>query len=215
MGLKAIIDAQPDMQPAGYATNGGETLRQIGQLFKKQEAPKDPGARSVSPIDVLILDISMPGLNGRETTKQIRGLWPQIPILALSMHEDMSYLRSLIDAGAAGYILKRSAADELVRAVRVVAAGGRYIDPALSETLAQALTREKASLRGEVSGAPLSEREEAVMRLTAQGYANKEIAVQLRVSIKTVETYKARSMEKLGLDSRADLMRHAVAQDWL
>ena len=129
------------------------------------------------------------------------------------MHEDKPYLRSLLEAGASGYILKRSAAGELIRAIRAVAAGTTHLDPALSSTLVDSLVRKP--LRGEVSGAALSAREEEVLRLIAQGYANKEIAAKLKLSIKTIETHKARSTEKLGLDGRADIIRFALANGWL
>lgn len=213
LGLKTIIDAQPDMRLVGYATDGRGALNKIDNLFKQQRP--QPLQQQSSPIDVLVVDIGMPGMDGIETATQIRQKWPQIRILALSMHEDRSYLRALMEAGASGYVLKRSVTEVLIRAIRAVATGKRYIDPALSDAIADTLLPGRSSLRGEIGGAPLSRQEEAVMRLIAQGHTNKEVAAQLSVSVKTVETYKARSLEKLGLEGRADLMRHALAQGWL
>lgn len=203
MGLTTLLNAQADMEVAGEATDGREAFAQI---------------KTLQP-DVVVMDVSMPGWNGIEATQHIKQRWPEIKVLALSMHEDKSYLRSLLEAGAAGYVLKRSAADELVRAIRAVSAGGMYLDPALSDAVAESLMRgggaPRQPLRGEISGAPLSEREGVVLRLIAQGFTNKEIGVKLSISVKTVETYKSRSMEKLGLDSRADIVRYALAQGWL
>jgi len=217
LGLKALIDAQPDMQIVGYATDGAKAIASLKALFARHARTTDSPASL--PVDVVVMDVSMPGMNGVEAAAQIHAQWPQVHILALTMHEDRSYLRSLLEAGASGYVLKRSAADELIRAIRAVAAGGRYIDPALSDTIAQSLIRAsppgKDLLRGEVVGTPLSDREEEVLRLIAHGYTNKEIAAQISVSIKTVDTYKARSMEKQGLQSRADIVRYALAQGWL
>src|SRR4030095_9626910 len=127
----------------------------------------------------------------------------------LTVHEDKSYLRELLDAGAAGYVLKRAAAEELIRAIRAVASGGVYVDPRVAGKLFRAFT-EPAAATTTTTVLELSERETAVMRLIALGYTNKEIAAQLGVSVKTIETYKARSMEKLKVRDRPDLVRHAI-----
>jgi DNA-binding NarL/FixJ family response regulator len=164
----------------------------------------------------------MPQLNGAEVAARLHAAFPTMKLLALTMHEDKSYLRSLLDAGASGYVLKRSAAEELIRAIRAVSAGEKYLDPSLSTAIVDTLYGRGgrggsggAPLRGDAEGASLSEREEEVLRLIAQGHTNKEIGSTLFLSVKTVETYKARSMEKLGLASRADIVRHALAQGWL
>jgi len=199
-GLKTLVNAQPDMEVVGEAGDGTEAWRRVGELQP----------------DLVVMDVSMPGGNGVEVTARIKASWPHVKVLALTMHEDKAYLRGLLEAGAAGYVLKRSAADELIRALRVVVTGGTYLDPALTEAVVETLVGRKPSLlRGEVEGAALSDREEEVLRLIARGYANKEIAARLGVSVKTIETYKARSMEKLGLDGRADIVRYALAQGWL
>ena len=202
-GLKALIDAQPDMEVAGEAADGEEACRR---------------ARDCSA-DVVVMDLSMPKMGGTQATAQIKERCPGTKVLALSMHEDAAYLRALLEAGASGYVLKRSAPQDLVRAVRAVAAGGTYLDPALAGKLVGGLLggrpRQPAGLRGETQGQALSEREEAVLRLIALGHTSREVAERLSVSAKSVETYKARAMEKLGIEGRADIVRHAVRHGWL
>ena len=134
-------------------------------------------------------------------------------MLALTVHEDKGYLRQLLAAGAAGYVLKRAAPEELVHAIRVVAAGGVYLDPGMAGKVVGGFVRRSAEAAP--AGDELSEREAEVVRQTAAGFSNKEIAAELSLSIKTVETYRARAMEKLGLDSRSGLVRYAVQQGWL
>jgi DNA-binding NarL/FixJ family response regulator len=195
-GLKALVSAQPDMELAGEAADGRTACDLV----------------AAAPPDVVILDVSMPGLDGVGAAERLRSECPQVKVLALTFHEDPAYLRRLFEAGAAGYVLKRSAGEDLVRAVRAVAAGGVYVDPALTGRLVGGFLGAADRRPGT---APLSEREAEVVRLIAAGHSNKEIAGRLEVSVKTVETYKARAFEKLGLSSRAELVRHAVRQGWL
>jgi DNA-binding NarL/FixJ family response regulator len=197
-GLKTLVDAQSDMTVVGEAGDGQAALEQI----------RDCAA------DVVIMDISMPQLNGAEATAQLRQLCPDIKVLALSVHEDTGYLRKLLEAGASGYVLKRSAADTLIQAIRMVAAGGVYLDPAIAGKVVGSLLG-KPVVVGDPAAAELSERETDVVRLIAQGYSNKEIANLLNLSVKTVETYKARAMEKIGLDSRVAIVRYALQRGWL
>ena len=143
-------------------------------------------------------------MSGARATEQLRQTCPQVKVLALTVHEDKGYLRQLLEAGAAGYVLKRAAAEELIRAIRTVAGGGVYLDPALAGKVVGGFVRKPAG-KGAVEEGELSEREDEVVRLVAAGHSNKEIAARLVLSVKTVETYKARSLEKLGLHSRADL----------
>lgn len=209
-GIKTLINAQPDMDVIGESVDGEEAWRRIRALVSCDIVP-----------DVVVMDISMPNWNGTEATRRIKRSWPNVKVLALSMHEDRSYFRSIMEAGATGYILKRSAAAELIRAVRAVMSGSTYIDPNLTATLVDTFLRPantrllSDTLQGEIIIPPLSEREDSVLRLIAQGYTNKEIAVQLKLSVKTIETYKARSMEKLGMDSRTDIVRYALSKGWL
>lgn len=192
-GLKALLDAEPDLRVVGEAADGLAAVAATAEL--------DP--------DVLVLDVSMPGLNGAEVAERVRRDGRRAKVVALSAHEDRGYVQRMLAAGASGYVLKRSAADELVRAVRAVAAGGTYLDPGVAGAVVVGAGAEVPA-KGE-----LSEREAEVVRQIARGYSNKEIAAQLKVSVKTVETYKARSLEKLGLYSRVDLVRYAMQQGWL
>jgi DNA-binding NarL/FixJ family response regulator len=196
-GVKALLQSAPEMVIIGDATNGRDAL----QLFRDSRP------------DVAVLDISMPGLNGIEVARRLLKEAPDVRLLALSVHEDRAYVQPLLEAGAKGYLLKRSAADDLVRAIRAVAAGGIYLDPAVAGQAIGDLSHRSAGAA--VSREALSERESEVLRLTAHGFSNKEIAARLEVSPKTVETYKARASEKLGLRTRAEIVRYAVAQGWL
>jgi two-component system, NarL family, response regulator NreC len=197
-GLKTLVDAQSDMEVVGEASDGQVTVEQM----------RDCAA------EVVIMDISMPHVSGAVATALLRQQCPDIKVLALSVHEDTGYLRKLLEAGAAGYVLKRSAADTLIQAIRMVADGGLYLDPAIAGKVVGSLLG-KSTVLGSAEAPELSERETDVVRLIAQGYSNKEIAAQLNLSVKTVETYKSRAMEKIGLDSRAALVRYALQRGWL
>lgn len=195
-GLKRLIDVEPDMEVVGEAADGKEALEKAGQ----------------SQPDVVVMDISMPELNGTQATRLLKQSYPKIGVLALTVHEDKSYLRELLEAGASGYVLKRAAGDELIQAIRAVSTGGLYVDPHLAAKLVSTFVQPGSRFGGT---GELSEREGTVLRLIAQGHSNKEIAAQLGVSVKTIETYKARSMEKLGLRSRVDIIRIAGERGWL
>lgn len=197
-GLKTLINAQPDMQVVGEAEDG-----RAAWLSAKRLLP-----------DVVVMDVSMPGMNGAEATARLRAECPQVKVLALTVYEDKGYLQQLLKAGAAGYVLKRAVMEELVRAVRTVAGGGSYVDPTLAGRVVSSYIRQDTG-GGKHPAAELSEREEQVLRLAAWGYSNKEIAAKLEISVKTVETYKVRLMEKLDLRSRADIVRYALRQGWL
>jgi two-component system, NarL family, response regulator NreC len=195
-GIKRLIDSHPDIELVGEAADGTEAVTAVDQLRP----------------DVVMMDVSMPRLNGIDTTRQLRDAAPESKILALTVHEDDGYVREFLKAGALGYLLKRASTEELIRAIRIVAGGGVYVDPRVAETLVRTLVQ-PANVPPSPA-AELSERECEVMRLIALGYANKEIASQLDLSIKTIETYKARSMEKLGLRSRVDIVRLATERGW-
>jgi len=197
-GLKALINAQPQMEVIGEAGDGRTACEQVQELQP----------------DVVVMDVSMPRLNGAQATAQLKQACPNVKVLALTVHEDKGYLRLLLEAGASGYMLKRAAAEELIHAIRTVAAGGVYLDPALAGKVVKSFVGAPTD-KGVFEGSDLSDREAEVVRLIAAGYTNKEIASRLALSVKTVETYKARSMEKLGLDSRADLVRYALQRGWL
>ena len=196
-GLKRLIDAQPDMRVVGEASDGEAAWR---------------AAKTLAP-DILVMDLSMPVLGGAEATARVRRDCPDVKVLALTVHEERAYLTQLLRAGASGYVLKRSASAELVQAVRAVAGGATYIDPSLAGALVEGFLDADAAAR--TSEPALSEREREVLLRIAQGFSNKEIAAELALSVKTVETYKARVAEKLQLRSRVDMVRYAAQQGWL
>ncbi|CAN5531362.1 response regulator transcription factor [soil metagenome] len=197
-GLKSLVNAQPDMEVVGEAGDGRATWQRAKQLQP----------------DVVVMDISMPELNGVQATERLKGECPEVRVLALTVHEDTSYLRQLLQAGASGYVLKRGAAEELIHAIRTVAAGGVYLDPSLAGRVVSRYIGSQAP-NGASQRGDLSERETDVLRLIALGYSNKEIAAQLGIGVRTVETYKTRLMVKLDLSSRADIVRYALHQGWL
>lgn len=197
-GLKLLIDAQPDMAVVAQADCGEAALQQ---------------AQSCRA-DVVIMDVAMPTMGGAEATAAIKALLPNARVLALTRHSDPGYLRRLFQAGATGYVLKKTAADELINAIRSVAAGGVYIDPALAASAAEQLGAEP-SPKFAPDRPSLSPREMEVLRLIAWGQSNKEVAAALDLSVKTVEYYKAQATEKLGLPSRTAIVRYALAQGWL
>jgi DNA-binding NarL/FixJ family response regulator len=163
---------------------------------------------------LVLMDVSLPGLNGAEATRAIKQEHPALAVLALSVHEEVSFVRMLLDAGAGGYALKRSACDELVRAVRIVAAGGSYVDPSIAGQLVHARQR-RLSPSAMKATVALSERETEVVRLLAEGLTMKEMAQRLALSPRTLETYRARALEKLDLRTRAQLVRYAMQRGWL
>jgi DNA-binding NarL/FixJ family response regulator len=197
-GLRALIDAQEDMEVIGEAADGSVACQKATEL-----AP-----------DVVIMDLSMPVLGGAPATERIKQDRPEVRVLALTVHEDRSYLQQLLQAGASGYLRKRAAADDLIHAIRAVARGGTFIDPGLTGQMLGGLIG-KPPQTGSPARDALSDREEEVLRLIARGYTNREIAAQLDVSVKTVETHKARAMEKLGINSRAGIVAYAIRGGWL
>lgn len=197
-GLKLLIDSQPDMAVVGESADGNSVLDQ---------------ATALKP-DVVVMDISMPGMNGLVATRTLKRAQPDLMIVALTRHDDDTYLEELLRAGASGYVLKQSAPMELLQAIRAAAAGGVYLDPAMTWRVADGLLTRKAEIARQPH-APISERESEVLRLTAIGHSNKEIASQLTISIKTVEVHKANAMRKLGLAGRVDIIRYGVLQGWL
>jgi len=195
-GLRMIVNAQDDMEVVGFAADGREAVTKAQELLP----------------DVLVMDISMPKLNGLKATQKITEVCPQVKVLTLSRHADDGYIRELLGAGASAYVLKQSAPSELIHAIRAVAAGGKYIDPKLAAKVMDNYSDRGA--RGEAGG-NLTDRESEVLRLIALGYSNKEIAARLTLSVKTVEAHKANAMRKLNITSRIDLVRYAIFQGWL
>lgn len=197
-GLKAVVSAQEDMRVVGEAADGEAAWR---------------AAKELAP-DVLVMDLSMPVMGGAEATARVKHDCPSVKVLALTVHEERLYLTQLLRAGASGYVLKRAASAELVRAVRTVAAGGTYIDPSVAAAVVEGYLDAEAAAEQPVHDT-LSDRERQVLVSIARGFSNKEIAAELGLSIKTVETYKARVAEKLGLHSRVEIVRYAARHGWL
>ena len=196
-GVRALLKADPDIEVVGEALDGRAALRMATELQPS----------------IVLLDLSMPGLDGVEVTQQLLTRRPGCKVVVLTVHEDRSYLRKLIEVGAAGYVLKRSAAKVLLHAIHAVAAGGIYLDPLVAvHALDRAPKKPKENADGH---AELSEREIQVLPLVAAGHSNKEIANILYIGVKSVETYKRRAMQKLGFQSRAELVRYAANKGWL
>jgi DNA-binding NarL/FixJ family response regulator len=194
-GLRAVIDGERDMVVVGEAADGLAAVEAVTALRP----------------DVVVMDLSMPKLDGIEASRRIKEACSDIKVIALTADHDPARLKRSLSAGTSGYVLKRAGADDLVRAIRAVAEGGMYLDP---HAAAAALAQPRAP-SGEVESSVLSERETEVLRMIAEGYAMKEIAAQLDVSARTLETYRQRAMDKLGLRSRADIVRYAMKQGWL
>ena len=193
-GLTALLNAEPDLTVVGEASDGAECLRV---------------AQAVQP-DVILLDINMPGMNGLEALPMLRQVAPQSRVLVLTMHDDTTYLRQVLSAGGAGYVLKQAADKELLSAIRTVYNGGTFLHPAHAQSLLTDPSQVVSSTDADKRLTQLSEREQETLKLIALGYSNKEIAEQLYLSVKTVETYKARIMEKLEVTTRAALVRFAL-----
>ena len=197
-GVKLLVNAQADMEVIGEAGDGEIAITQ---------------AEKLKP-DVIVMDISMPNLNGLKATKRLRRNDSDIKILTLTRHTDDGYLQQLLAAGANGYVLKQSAPTELISAIRAVAKGDAYLDPSLTRKVMGGYVNRSSALRGENKG-ELTDRESEVLRLIAFGYSNKDIGEQLELSIKTVEAHKSNAMKKLGISSRIDIVRYAILRDWL
>ncbi len=196
-GLKMFLALEPDLEVVGEAKNGQEAFRL---------------AKELRP-DVVLMDVSMPELNGLMATERLGELCPDVRVVALTRLTDRAYMQQLVQAGAAGYVLKQSDPTVLLQAVRAVAAGGNYLDPAITgKALSGYFGRRAGGAPGDVS---LSDRETEVLRLIALGYSNKEIAARLSLSVKTVEAHKANAMRKLDMTSRIDIVRYAMLQGWL
>jgi two-component system, NarL family, response regulator NreC len=194
-GLRLLLDAEDDMAVVGEAGTAREAVFEL---------------RS-SQADVVLMDVAMPGGSGIDVIPQLLHEAPAAKILMLSMQDDPSYVRQAFEAGASGYVLKEAADAEVVAAVRDVAEGRSYVNPALGARLVAA----ESEARKRAEADPLSDREREVLRLLALGHTNQEIAKMLYISVRTAETHRAHIMQKLNLRSRADLVRHALASGLL
>jgi DNA-binding NarL/FixJ family response regulator len=198
-GLRNLIRAESDFELVGEAASGLSALKVI-----REQRP-----------DVAVLDISMPELNGIVLSRRLAGELPALRLLILTLHEDRAYLNQALEAGVRGYVLKRSAVENLVQAIRAVLVGGLYIDPAIVGRVFESKQINKRLAARKGVAPELTDREADVLKMAALGFTNKEIASRLDVGVKSIETYKARGLEKLGLKTRAELVRYASGQGWL
>lgn len=190
-GLRALLEDEPGLQVIGEAVNGDEALRQAGEL---------------NP-DIVLMDLGMPGMGGIETTRQLKRLYPEIQVLVLTVYEDESMVREAIKAGAAGFIIKRAAEEELIMAIQTVERGDMYIHPALTRLLFTDLTPTIHSKKSALDA--LTPRELEVMRYIIRGYTSRQIADVLFISTRTVEGHRASLMGKLELKNRVELIEFA------
>lgn len=192
-GIRALLEGQADLEVIG-AVQTAQAALDAAKLYRP---------------DLIIADGTLPDLSGITLIRRIREACPGILTLALTLHDEGPYVREFVKAGVNGFVLKRSAAEDLLHAVRAVLHGGTYIDPAVISKVCSILPDNE--IRMDI----LSEREECVVRLVAEGFSNKEISRRLAVSVKTIETYRARACEKLDIHNRAALVRHALKEGWL
>lgn len=193
-GLRLLLESQPDIEVVAEAANGIDAVKDCERTLPQ----------------VVILDISMPEMNGLAAARAIHRMEPPPAIVALTRHDDDAFVHELLAAGASAYVLKQSRSTELLKAVRTVADGGQYLDAGLARRPAV------SDVRGEPRQQPaVSEREKEVLRMMALGHSNKEIASELNISIKTVEVHKANAMRKLRLRGRIDVVRFAILHGWL
>ena len=192
-GLRRVLDAEPDIETVGEAPTAERAV------FEALETKPD----------IVLMDVVMPGKSGIDGLPALLQAVPTARVLMLSMQDDPRYVREAFEAGASGYVLKEAADTDVVDAVRAVAAGERYVHPALGARMVQAESEE----RKRAAADPLSGREREVLRLLALGHTNQEIAAQLFISVRTAETHRAHIMQKLGLSTRAELVRYALEHD--
>jgi len=192
-GICSLLNAEPDMEVVGEADNGRKTIKLVRELIP----------------DVVLMDVSMPGLNGIDATGQITTEFPNVKIIALSMHQDEQFVAGMLMAGASGYLLKDCSVDDLAGAIRSVAKGGVYLSPGIATHVVRRYI-DKVTNGALLHRPPLTAREKEVLQLVAEGKTSKEIGFALFISPKTVETHRHRIMQKLGVKNVAELTRYAV-----
>jgi two-component system, NarL family, response regulator NreC len=193
-GLKMLFQAEPDMEIVGEASSGASALIRVSELQP----------------DVVVMDVAMPGMSGIEATRQIKEASPETAVIALTMHEDEQYFFQMLAAGAAGYVPKRAAPDDLVSAIRAVSQGQVFLYPSLAKLLV-ADYLQRTEPEAELSpAAELTPREREVLTCIAEGYTNREIGEKLTISVKTVDRHRENIMHKLNMQSRVDLVKYAI-----
>jgi two-component system response regulator NreC len=196
-GLRALLQAETSLELVGEATGGYEALQLVDELMP----------------DILVLDISMPDLDGISVTRQLQSQHPDLKILILTLHEDKALLREAIKSGASGYILKRAAESELISAIQIVMRGDMYVEPSMLRDLID--DQPKPVNQAQDSLEPLTPREIDVLKLIVQGYTNRQVGEELGISVRTVEGHRANLSDKLGIRSRLELVRYAREQGFL
>ena len=191
-GIRLLLEAQPDIEVVGEAREGQEALELVERLRP----------------DLVLMDISMPGMNGLEATHQIRSTYPDVKILILTMQEGDEYFFRVLSAGASGYVLKGASSSELLMAIRAVSEGGVFLYPSMTKKLLTEYLQPGREEAGSYDG--LTGREKEVLRLIAESKSNQEIADELCLSVNTVQTHRAHIMEKLNLHTRTDLIKYAI-----
>ena len=197
-GLKLLIDSEPDMVVVGEANDGRQAIDLVPDIKP----------------DVLLMDVSMPEVSGLVAAAIVKRTVPSVDILMLTRHNDTAYLQELLQAGISGYVLKQSESEEMLRAIRAVAAGEQYLDPAITDTvfwIVRAGNKHSSIGDGDV----LTEKETEVLRRVALGYSNKQIAEQLATSVKTIESQKASALKKLNIKDRNHIVNYAILHGWL
>lgn len=189
-GIRSLLETQPDLRVVGEAANGTQGLERVAELQP----------------DIVLMDIAMPEMNGLEATRQIKVRFPQVQVLILTQHDEAEYVAPLLEAGAAGYVLKRSGGREVINAIRQVIEHGGYLEPDLAR---QALAGRPAKTPEQFQEPQITPREQQVLALLARGKSNKEIAHQLNISPKTVSVHRSNLMVKLGLNNNLELLRYA------
>lgn len=198
-GLRTLIEAQPDIEVVGEATNGEEALNKT---------------REVQP-DIVLMDITMPIMNGLEATRQIKQNSPDVRILVLTMHESDEYFFSILEAGASGYFIKGGSSSELFSALRAVWRGGAFIYPTMAKKLLSDYLHRVKTGQDKESYDGLTDRQREILKLIAEGYTNQEIADLLVLSVATVQTHRAHIMAKLKLHSRTELIKYAIRRGFI
>jgi len=197
-GIKALLSDEKDLEIVGEADNGREALALVEKLHP----------------DVVLMDISMPGLNGVEATHQICQRYDDVKVVILSMYASEEYVFQVLRAGASGYVLKQSDSSEVLTAIRAALAGGSFLSPPISRAVIDDYIH-RAEVRGQGDDLdPLTSREREVLQLLAEGFSNKEIAQQLNISVKTVESHRSNMMSKLGVSNKTELVKYAIRKGW-